>query len=323
MNPDVPRLEAPRVSVTHGEELTRYGFGSGHPFAVDRLAIFWAAALRRGLPDRVDLAAPRRASRADIELFHDPTYVDLIEDRSTTGDGFLDHGDTPAFRGMYDGAAWVVGSTLDAARRLVDGTARRAFVPVAGLHHARRDRAGGFCIFNDCAVAIEHLRRCLTGRTVAYVDIDAHHGDGVYYGFEAVPEVVIADIHEDGRFLYPGTGAPDETGVGAADGTKLNVTVPPGADDGVFRAAWQRVEAFIDAAAPAVILLQCGADGIAGDPLTHLAYTTASHRLATERLCRLADRHCGGRLLALGGGGYDATAMGEAWCTVVEAILEV
>ena len=322
MKPGATRSGIPRVSVTHGEELTRYGFGSGHPFAVDRLAIFWSAMERRGLADRVDLAAPRRASRADIELFHDPTYVDMVEERSATGGGYLDHGDTPAFRGMYDGAAWVVGSTLDAARRLVEGMTRRAFVPVAGLHHARRDRAGGFCIFNDCAVAIEQLRRALHGRTVAYVDIDAHHGDGVYYGFEAVPEVVIADIHEDGRFLYPGTGDSRETGAGAAEGTKLNVTVPPGADDGVFLTAWERVEAFIDAAAPAFIMLQCGADGIAGDPLTHLAYTTASHRLATERLCRLADRHCGGRLLALGGGGYDRTAMGDAWCTVVEAMLE-
>jgi acetoin utilization protein AcuC len=312
----------PRVSVTHGEQLTRYGFGSGHPFDDDRLEIFWSAMRRRRLEDRVVVAPPERASRAEIELFHAGDYVDMVERRSEHGEGYLDHGDTPAFRGMYDAAAWVVGSTVDAVRRLLDDRTDRAFVPVAGLHHARRAGAGGFCIFNDCAVAIEHLRRTLPGRTIAYADIDAHHGDGVYYGFENAPDVVIADIHEDGRFLYPGTGAAHETGTGSAAGTKLNLPLPPGAADDAFLAAWERAEAHLDAAEPAFVILQCGADGIAGDPLTHLAYSVAAHRHATERLCRLADRHCGGRLLALGGGGYDPAAMGDAWCTVVETMLE-
>jgi acetoin utilization protein AcuC len=133
--------------------------------------------------------------------------------------------------------------------------------------------------------------------------------------------VVIGDIHEDGRFLYPGTGASHENGTGAAEGTKLNIPLPPGAGDEAFLDAWRRIEEHIDEARPELVLLQCGADGLAGDPLTHLEYTAAVHRLATARLCELADRHCDGRILALGGGGYNPQGIADGWCAVVEALL--
>jgi acetoin utilization protein AcuC len=154
------------------------------------------------------------------------------------------------------------------------------------------------------------------------VDIDAHHGDGVYYAFASDPDLVIADIHEDGRYLYPGTGAVSETGKGAARGTKLNVPMPPGSGDHAFFDAWEYVEAFIDKAQPAFIIFQCGADSLAGDPITHLAYTSEAHRHATVRLCELADRHSQGRLLALGGGGYNLNNLADAWCTVISAMIE-
>jgi acetoin utilization protein AcuC len=310
------------VAVYHGAELARYGFGDGHPFGLDRLGVFWAELTRRGLIDQFEIASPVAATRAEIESFHTPGYVDLVARLSEAGRGLLDLGDTPVFPGIYEAASWVVGSTLDAIDHLVRGRIRRAFVPIAGLHHARRDRAGGFCVFNDCAIAIEQLRSRHGIRRLAYVDIDAHHGDGVLYGFEDDPDLVIADIHEDGRFLYPGTGSEHETGSGVAEGSKLNIPLPPGAGDDDFFAAWQRAEALVDTAAPEFVILQCGADGLAGDPLTHLGYTSAVHRRVTQRLCRLADRHCGGRLLALGGGGYDPQGIRDAWCAVVEAMLE-
>jgi len=202
------------------------------------------------------------------------------------------------------------------------GECRRAFVPIAGLHHARRDRAAGFCVFNDCGIAIEALRAEHGVRRVAYVDIDAHHGDGVFYAFEDDPELCFADLHEDGRYLYPGTGAADETGRGAAAGTKLNIPMPPDADDGAFREQWQRVEGFVRAARPEFILLQCGADSLAGDPITHLRYSAAAHGHAAARLCRLADECCQGRLLALGGGGYNLGNLASAWTAVVAAMVE-
>jgi acetoin utilization protein AcuC len=311
-----------RIAVTHGAELARYGFPEGHPFGLDRLDAFWTAMQARGLDDRVDVIAPVTASRAEIEAFHDPSYIDLVIERSAAGEGFLDYGDTPAFPGAFEAASTVVGSTLDAVDRLIDGRCFRAMVPIAGLHHARRHTAGGFCVFNDCAIAIEILRSRYEVDRIGYVDIDAHHGDGVYFGFEDDAGVIIADIHEDGRFLYPGTGAAGDTGTGPAAGTKLNLPLPPGADDRGFLAVWDRAESHLDASAPEFIILQCGADGLAGDPLTHLAYSAGVHRHVARRLCRLADRHCSGRLLALGGGGYDPRGIGDAWCAVIEAMLE-
>ena len=155
---------------------------------------------------------------------------------------------------------------------------------------------------------------------MAYVDIDAHHGDGVFYGFEDDPDVIFADVHEDGRYLYPGTGARDETGTGAAAGTKLNVPLPPGADDDAFLAAWEEMEAHVTAGNPELIILQCGADSLAGDPITHLAFSEHAHAHAATRLRAVADDCCAGRLLALGGGGYDRGNLGRAWTRVCEAL---
>jgi len=167
---------------------------------------------------------------------------------------------------------------------------------------------------------IELLRRRHGLRRIAYVDIDAHHGDGVFYAFEDDPELLFADIHEDGHYLYPGTGHPDETGSGPAVGTKLNIALAAGAGDAEFAAAWEVVERYLDAARPEFLLLQCGADSVAGDPLTHLRYSHTIHGEATASLIRLADKHCAGRLLAMGGGGYNRRNLALAWSGVVEAM---
>ena len=194
-------------------------------------------------------------------------------------------------------------------------------MPIAGLHHARRDSAAGFCVFNDAGVAIEALRRRHGVRRIAYVDIDAHHGDGVFYAFEDDPDLIFADTHEDGRFLYPGTGAASETGTGKARGAKLNIPLPPGADDAVFLRAWPEIEEFVRRSRPEFILLQAGADSVAGDPITHLQLTPAAHAHAGARLCALADECCRGRIVALGGGGYNRANLAAAWCAVVAAML--
>ena len=304
-----------------GEALAAYGFGAGHPFGPDRLDAFWQYARAQGVDQHVQLCRPVAASRDELSCFHSADYIDRVIARSESGEGYLDGGDTPAVPGIYDSARVVVGSVLDAIRRILAGECPRAFVPIAGLHHARRDSAAGFCVFNDCGVAIETLRRQHAVQRIAYVDIDAHHGDGVFYSFEEDPGLIFADLHEDGRFLYPGTGRETETGRGAASGTKLNIPMPPQADDERFFAAWQRVETFIDAQQPEFILLQCGADSIAGDPITHLRYSPAAHRHATQRLLVLAERHAQGRLLAMGGGGYNRDNLARAWTAVVEALV--
>ena len=311
----------PATRVYYGPALGRYGFGAGHPFGTDRLDAFWREAVARGLDRRVTIAAPVACTESELLTFHAAEYVERVRHQSETGTGYLDYGDTPAFPGVYDAARTVVGSTLDAGRRSLDGSAPRAFVPIGGLHHATRLGAAGFCVFNDVGVLIEQLRRESGIRRFAYVDIDAHHGDGVYYGFESDPEVYIADIHEDGHYLYPGTGHADETGTGEARGTKLNVPLPPEADDAAFDRVWPEVEKFVRAAKPEMILLQAGADSISGDPITHLRLTPRSHRRAAAALGAIADDCCHGRLVAFGGGGYNRDNLAQAWCEVVEALM--
>lgn len=305
-----------------GQALANYGFGGGHPFSTRRLQAFSQAAEAAGLDRRVDLCTPVMADRAAIGRFHTPEYVERVMRLSASGEGYLDDGDTPAFRGVFEAAATVVGSTLEAVERLMKGECRRAFVPIAGLHHARRDRAAGFCVFNDCGVAVETLKSVYKQTRIAYVDIDAHHGDGVFYGFEDDPTLFFADLHEDGRFLYPGTGAAEETGTGPATGTKLNVPMAPYSDDQAFRGAWARVEEYLEQAKPRFILFQCGADSVAGDPLTHMQYSPQAHAYAAERLCKLADRYAEGRILGMGGGGYNHRNIAAAWTGVLRAFIE-
>jgi acetoin utilization protein AcuC len=308
------------VAVVVSERLARYGFGDGHPFGQDRLAAFVREFAARGLSERVTVLEPRTATEQELRSFHSPEYIEFVRERSVSGTGLLDAGDTPAFKGVYEAAAGVVGATLSCVEAIMEGECRRAFVPIAGLHHAARNRAAGFCVFNDCGVAIEQLKRAGLKR-IAYVDIDAHHGDGVFYAFEDDEAVVFADLHEDGRYLYPGTGAAAESGRGAAQGMKLNVPLPPGADDDVFAGVWPRVIAHLTKFEPEFIILQCGADSLEGDPITHLRFSPQVHGRAARELAALADEHGHGRVLALGGGGYNRANLAQAWTAVVENLL--
>jgi acetoin utilization protein AcuC len=309
------------VLVYKGEEIARYGFGDPHPFGTDRHDVFHAELAAANLGASVHYARPRHASVDELLLFHTADYIDKVSRMSVDGKGFLDEGDTPAVVGIFDAASDVVGSTLAAVDAIMRGEAKRAFVPIAGLHHAARDSAAGFCVFNDCGVAAEYLRKQHGLQRIAYVDIDAHHGDGVFYGFEDDPDLIFADVHEDGRHLYPGTGAAEETGTGRARGTKLNIPMQPGADDADFARAWARVEAYLDHAKPEFIIFQCGADSLAGDPITHLCYTEQAHADAASALCRLADKHCQGRIVATGGGGYNRDNLARAWTRVVQSFV--
>jgi acetoin utilization protein AcuC len=310
------------VLLVAGEQIARYGFGDGHPFGPDRHEVFMRELHEAGLDGRVRRAAPRLATREELEYFHTSQYVDLVRERSASGHGYLDAGDTPAWKGVFEAASHVVGATLSAVDAVMAGTARRAFIPIAGLHHAAPNHAGGFCVFNDCGIAIEALRRKHGVRRVAYVDIDAHHGDGVFYAFESDPDVLFADLHEDGRHLYPGTGRAEETGSGPAIGTKLNIPLPPGADDVAYREAWQRVEHYLTVGKPEFILLQCGADSLEGDPITHLRFTEEAHAHAATRLCQIADALGHGRVVAMGGGGYNRRNIARAWTRVVGSLLD-
>ena len=314
-------MSAP-VTVVTGPSIARYGFGSNHPFGTDRNEHFTQELTREGLDSRLLRQEPRPATMAELLSFHTPAYVELVRQRDASGEGFLDGGDTPAFHGVFDAAGSVVGATLVAVEAIMSKASRRAFVPIAGLHHAGRDHAAGFCVFNDCGVAVEQLRSRFGLRKIAYVDIDAHHGDGVFYAFEEDPDLRFADIHEDGRDLYPGTGAREETGRGAAQGTKLNIPLAPGAGDAEFRAAWEEVERYLRDNPSDFYLLQCGADSLAGDPITHLRFSEEAHAHAAQRLCVIAEAQGHGRVLGLGGGGYNRRNLARAWSRVVRSFVD-
>jgi acetoin utilization protein AcuC len=309
-----------QVALVCGAEIAAYGFGKGHPFGPDRHDAFMAEVTTSSAAAQLARHRARQATREELALFHTPDYIERVEEFSAAGHGFLDAGDTPAYPGVFSDAGYVVGAALTALDLIMAGPVRRAFVPIAGLHHAGRGHAAGFCVFNDCGVAIEAALQRYGVERVAYVDIDAHHGDGVFYGFEDDPVAIIADTHEDGRYLYPGTGRRDETGKGPAAGTKLNIPLPPGAGDAEFLEAWDEIEAFLESHEPELYLLQCGADSIAGDPITHLQLTVEAHAHAASRLKALAEKTASGRVLAMGGGGYNRNNLARSWTRVVEAI---
>ncbi len=311
------------VSLYLGEELARYHFGQHHPFGPKRQTAFWDAVRESGLDAWATLCSPVQAPSSLLERFHTPAYVSLVQDKSQKGGGYLDEGDTPAIQGIHDAASFVVGSVVHAVREVMEKRTRRAFIPIAGLHHARPDQAAGFCVFNDMGVAIETLKQEYGLSRIAYIDIDAHHGDGVYYPYEADPAVIVADLHEDGRFLYPGTGHAEERGTGPALGTKVNVPLQPGARDEDFFAAWPAVEAFLRAQPPEFVLLQSGVDSLAGDPLAHLALSYRAHAFAVTRLIAVAEDLCEGRFVVTGGGGYSLSNIAMGWTAVLRSLLEI
>ena len=308
-----------RVGVLEGKELLLYSFPPPHPFTSDRAQKFWDELHKKNL--HVERVQPQKADKDLIELFHTKEHVRYVEHASHLGYGSLDQGDTPAFKGVLEASQYAVGSTVSAVEKVMDKDSDHAFNPVGGLHHARRETSAGFCVFNDIGVSIELLRSRHRLRRILYVDIDVHHGDGVFYPYESDPDVFVFDIHEDGRYLYPGTGAADETGGGKAKGTKVNVPLSPGSGDKEALEELPRLEELARKAKPEFIIFQCGADGLRGDPIAGLNYTPETHRRMGRLLHKLSHELCDGRIVALGGGGYLPENCANAWVGVVESLL--
>ena len=303
------------------DNLSAYGFPDGHPLGIDRQGAFLREATAQGLLEDTTRRTAREALREELLRFHSDEYVDLVYTAEERGLHLLDEGDTPVFPGVYRASAHVVGAALDGLAQVIDGHCLRSFQPIGGLHHAGRKHAAGFCVFNDLGVVIETLRSVHGIRRVGYLDIDVHHGDGVFYAFEDDPDLIFADIHQDGRTLYPGTGREHETGKGRAEGTKLNIELAPFSGDAEFMEAWPRVEAHFDKFKPEFFVFQCGADGLKGDPLAQLQYSPAVHEHTARRMVMLADEYAGGRIMAFGGGGYDRDNLARAWNAVLARLL--
>ena len=311
-----------KFALFYGEALRKYAFPAGHPFRVERVERFWELVNKDGVAnsEKVQVCEPVMADESDVLSFHIPEYVDFVKKASQIGGGYLDGGDTPAFKGVYEASLYVVGTTLKALEMVMSNNASNAFNPIGGLHHAWRDRASGFCVFNDAAIAIMLAKTKYKLDRILYVDIDAHHGDGVFYEFYNDPEAFIVDMHEDGKLLFPGTGFEDEIGSGNAAGRKMNIVMAAGSGAEEFKNGFAKIIQFAEKAEPELILLQCGADGLAGDPITHLQYTPECHRFAAENLYSLSERFCKGKIVAMGGGGYNLDNVARAWLEIVRGL---
>jgi len=307
--------------VWYGDDAPRYDHGPGHPLRFERVALTRRLIHAAGLVGGAGAAEvpARSATDAELELVHEAAYLEAVR-RAGRGEagpwaryGF-GPGDNPVFPAMHEAAARVAGASVVAAEAVWSGRARHAFNPAGGLHHAMAARASGFCVYDDPAVAIAWLLAQGAGK-VAYVDVDVHHGDGPQALFYGDPRVLTVSLHQDGRTLFPGTGAVGELGAGAALGTAVNVPLPPGTGDEGWLAAFGEIVApVVRAFSPAVLVTQLGCDTHHRDPLASLALTTAAYRETARRLHALAHEAAGGRWVATGGGGYRwASVVPRAW----------
>jgi acetoin utilization protein AcuC len=307
--------------VRYGDGVALYDHGGGHPMRPERFLLTYGLIDDYGIVDggRVRSVAARDATDDELALVHAQRYVDAVRRAGHgVGGGLWEFGfgppDNPVFPHMHEAAARVVGATLVGAEAVLSGRADHAFNPSGGLHHAMPAKASGFCVYDDPAVAIAWLLGRGAGR-VAYVDVDVHHGDGPQAIFYADPRVLTVSLHQDGRTLFPGTGAVDEIGEGDGAGTSVNVPLPPfTGDDDWLRAFEEVVPPLVEAIRPDVLVTQLGCDSHVTDPLANLSLTTAAYRRAAVVLHDLAHRACGGRWLATGGGGYQwARVVPRAW----------
>lgn len=297
------------VTVPWDDALLGYDFGPGHPLAPVRVELTMALADALGVLDGVERVGVETAPEAELLRCHTPTYLDAVRRAGETMRADPAHGlgtpDDPVFPGMHEASALVAGASLLAAAAVVEGRTDHAVNVSGGLHHAMPDRASGFCVYDDPAIAIAWLLAQGVER-VAYVDVDVHHGDGVQTIFWDEPRVLTISLHESGRTLFPGTGFAADIGGPHAKGRAVNVALPAGTTDLGWHTAFDAVvPPLLAAFAPTVLLSQHGCDTHALDPLANLLLSVDGQRLAQLKLHDLAHQHCEGRWIAVGGGGYE------------------
>jgi acetoin utilization protein AcuC len=304
-----------KTALIYSDEWERFEYGPEHPLRMERLGLTWRLMEGYGLTTlpQTTVLTPEPADVESVARFHDRQYLEIL--RGVSAGDWVPHaarhglgpGDNPIFVGLWEAAALVAGGSLQAAALVAEGRADRSFHFAGGLHHAMPDRASGFCYVNDAVLAIMALRE--RGLRVAYVDIDAHHGDGVQFAFYRDPDVLTISTHERGDRLFPGTGFVDEMGEGPGFGFSVNLPLQPFTDDLVYEPAFEAVvPPLLGAFRPDVLVLQLGIDSHRTDPLTHLALSVQGFTRVVGRLLDL-----GPRVVALGGGGYDLVNVARAW----------
>ncbi len=318
------RRAAPRAAFVYSDDYVSYHLSDSHPLQQKRLRMTHRLldAYHAFDSPRSDWIVPRPATRTDLLRVHSAEYLDVLQalsegqavpDRRRYGFGTLDN---PPFPGMWEASLLYVGGSLECARLVREEGYAAAFNPSGGLHHAQRDRAAGFCTVNDCALVAHDLLDHGAER-IAYVDIDAHHGDGVQALFYGDPRVLTLSVHETPESIFPRvTGFADEIGEGAGRGFNANLPMARGSGDDVYQAAFG--DAFLPllrAFDPEFIILQVGADAHFSDRLAHLTLTTQGWLRLAQTVISL-----GRPVIALGGGGYNLTAVARLWTLLYGAL---
>lgn len=304
-----------RSLFVYSSELAGIEYGVDHPFKPERARKTQELCHRYGVLGHswMETLDPPLIGRDVLSQFHTEEYLDILEkaDRGEVSEKTLAHGlgteDCPLFEGMYRYAVQSSGGTYTGAQKIAGGEVDVVFNPFGGFHHAFRDHAEGFCYINDAALAILHFIQ--KGRRVAYLDMDAHYGNGVQEGFYSNDKVLVISLHESGKTLYPFGGFETELGEGKGLGYTVNIPLLVKSDDEVFLLAFhQIVVPLLKAYQPEVLVALIGADTQISDPLTHLRMTNNSYQEAIKVLVRLCPR-----ILALGGGGYDLFRTARCW----------
>jgi acetoin utilization protein AcuC len=312
------------VSVVWDDAYLGYTWGGDHPMHPVRLDLTMRLADTLGVLSgpRIQVVQPETAGDEVLTLVHDAEYIDAVRrapaDPTGVGHG-LGTADNPVFEGIYESSALIAGGSVTAARLIHEGKAQHAVNIAGGMHHAMRDAASGFCVFNDAAIAIAWLLGQGYER-IAYVDLDVHHGDGVQAAFWSDPRVLTVSVHQTPLTLFPGTGYAEETGdPEKAPGSAVNLALPNGTDDsGWLRAFDAVVPGVVRAFAPQILVTQCGCDTHHEDPMADLGLTVDGQRAAYKAMHELAHEVCDGKWLTLGGGGYGLVrCVPRAWTHLI------
>ncbi|GAA0580137.1 acetoin utilization protein AcuC [Kribbella sandramycini] len=297
------------AKLVYDDGLTAYDFGGGHPMSPIRVQLTIRLARELGILDQLTVVPAPMADDELLRTVHTAEYVDAVRRAGANPDvPDEQHGlgtdDTYCFPGMHEASARIAGASVEAARSVWQGEVLHAANVAGGLHHAMPNRASGFCVYNDPAIAIQWLLDNGAER-VAYVDVDVHHGDGVQEVFYNDPRVLTVSLHESPTTLFPGTGSAGETGGPGAEGSAVNIPLPPGTGDaGWLRAFHAIVPDVLRAFRPSILVTQHGCDSHVEDPLAHLTKTVDGQRAAYLALHDLAHELTGGKWVATGGGGY-------------------
>ncbi|MFX0032067.1 MAG: acetoin utilization protein AcuC [Candidatus Hodarchaeota archaeon] len=336
-----------KVALIYTDKYQAYNFGPHHPLRPLRLKLTYSLMEKLELlsNEKLEIIEPKMATKEEIERIHASDYVNIVSKLSKNPNDSringvipgintplkgayvygLGPGDNPIFKGMYEASALVCGASITAADLVwKENDFQIAFNLAGGMHHAIKDRASGFCIFNDIAVAIAHLKALKKDIRVAYLDIDCHHGDGVQWLFYNDPNVLKISFHESGRFLFPGTGNIDEIGDGPGEGFSINFPLLPGTNNRMFLKLFRfTVPRLLKLYSPDVLFTQLGVDTYFNDPLTQMGLSISVYRDIAQTMRSCVRDYCQNRWIAVGGGGYLMNVVPRAWTLFLAKMLDI